>query len=397
MPSLSVLNILRTIKERGAISRTDLQHLTGLSWGTITNTTRELLNRNLIREQAALPTKAGRKPVKLALNPASHVLIGLDLAPRLLGCIALNLAGETLWFEQRPYDLALPPPQVLDLAAHMLQRTFDEPAVRGRMCLGVGVAVPGSVDVTAGILRFAPRMPGWKNVPIRDHLQPKVSAPILIEHDPNCLALAERWFGDAPAHDDVLCINLAEGIGMGILLHGEVYRGSQNHAGEFGHVTIDPNGPPCACGDRGCIESFCSLPAVLEFIRSLPDQQSPGIAAILAARTPTLAELLAAAPQDTATRAAFERLGHFLGIGLANLVDLLNPSLLVLCGPLTAAQEYFLPALHKQLEKHAWKHSSREVLISKLGDRGVAKGACGIVLQSIFDQQLLAPIELLQV
>ena len=397
MATLSVLHILRTIKERGSVSRTDLQHLTSLSWGTITNTTRELLNRNLIREEGALATKSGRKPVKLAINPASHVLVGVDIAPDSLKCLALNLAGETLWSENRGFDLALPPAEVLDLVAGMLRRALEEPSVRQRMCLGVGIAAQGALDVRRGLMRFAPRMPGWKNVQIRDHLQAQIPVPVLIEHDIHCLALAERWFGEATAADDVLCINLGEGIGMGILLNGDVYRGSQELAGEFGHITVDPNGPPCACGDRGCIESFCSTHAINEFARSRAADQSPTLAAILATRPATAPELIAAASAgDLAARAGLERLGQYLGLGVANLIDLFNPSLIVLCGPLALGREYYLPALNHQIEKHAWKHSNRQLLISKLGNQAVAMGACGIVLQSVFDQQLLAPIELLQ-
>ncbi len=397
MASLSVLNILRTIKERGSVSRTDLQQMTGLSWGTITNTTRELLNRNLIREEGAAVTKSGRKPVKLAINPSSHALVGVDLAPHTLKVIALNLAGETLCYEQRDYDMGAPANETLDLASNMLQRALDDTAVRGRMCLGVGIAAQGAIDVRTGVMRFAPRMPGWKNVAVRDHIQRRISAPVLLEHDPNCLALAERWFGEAGAAEDVLCVNLAEGVGMGILLNGEVYRGSQELAGEFGHMTIDPEGPACACGDRGCIESYASTSALVEGVKSRPEETSPELAGILATRAPTVTELIAAAAGgDLAAKYAFERMGKYLGIGMANLVDLFNPSLIVLCGPLVAAREHFMLAVQVRIDKHAWKHSCRKLLISRLGDRAVAMGACGILLQAVFDQQLLAPVELLQ-
>src|SRR4051812_40183214 len=150
MASLSVLNILRTIKERGTVSRTDLQHTTGLSWGTITNTTRDLLNRNLIREEGALSTKAGRKPVRLAINPSSHSLIGVDIDRKLAKCIILNLAGETLWYEAVEYSPEETPEAVLGKVADALARGMELPTISQRICLGVGIALPGAIDVRNG-------------------------------------------------------------------------------------------------------------------------------------------------------------------------------------------------------------------------------------------------------
>lgn len=396
MASLSVLNILRTIKERGSVSRTDLQHMTNLSWGTITNTTRDLLNRNLIREEGALSTKAGRKPVRLAINPTSHSLVGVDFGRKVAKCLILNLAGETLWYDELQYTPGDAPETVLSRLAELLQNALNLPAISARICLGIGVAMPGAIDVKNGLLRFAPRMPGWKNVPVRSFLQQRLQPQVRIEHAPNCLALAERWFGEAGRSENVLCINLRDGVGMGILLQGEVFRGSQEMAGEFGHITVDPNGPACACGDHGCIESFCSIPAVTDFIRA-SNERSEGLSAICAERNPTVEEIVAAAKNgDKAAIAAFERLGQYLGIGVANLIDLLNPDLIVLAGPLTKGRDYFMPTLNQKVDKHAWKHSNRQLLISQLGERDMAMGACGQVLQSVFDQDLLAEPELMQ-
>lgn len=390
MASLSVLHILRTIKERGSVSRTDLQHLTGLSWGTITNTTRDLLNRNLIREEGALATKAGRKPVRLAINPNNHSLIGLDIAPTSVTCLALNLAGETLHEVRQEFSPNDRPTQVLDMAAEMVNAALAMPDLSQRMCLGVGVAVQGAVDVRAGVMKFAPRMPLWRDVAVRDHLQNRLQVSVRVEHDPNCLALAERWFGDASAADDALCISLGDGVGMGILINGEIFRGAQQFAGEFGHTTVNPIGPKCACGDNGCVESYCSIHAVIEHVASLPELQSAEIKKILAQRAPTVHELVSAARAgDPAVLQAFEQLGYYLGIGIANVVDLFNPNVVVLCGPLTAGQAFFDAALQTQLEKRAWRHSSRQVLISTLGPRAIAMGACGGVLQGVFETAAL--------
>jgi predicted NBD/HSP70 family sugar kinase len=382
MAALSVLTVLRVIKERGTASRTQLQQVTGLSWGTVTNTTRDLLRRNFIRETGAVDTKAGRKPMRLAINPDSHVLVGVDLVPELLRCVALSLTGETLFAAQRSFAADTPPCAVLDLAAELVREAAA--AVPGRRRLGVGLAAPGAVDAGAGVMRFAPQMPNWQNVPVRAYLSERLGEAVRVEHDPNCLALAERWFGAASADDDVVCVMLGDGVGMGILLGGEVYRGAQQMAGEFGHMTIEVDGAPCACGDRGCVEAYASVGAVIAATRA-GAQPSEALQRVLAARDPTVAELVSFARQgDPAARGAFERMGRYLGLAIANTIDLLNPSLVVLCGPLAVAADLFTPAMQEQTRQHAWRHSTQRVVTSHLGQNATAIGACGMVLQGLF-------------
>jgi predicted NBD/HSP70 family sugar kinase len=380
MSSINVLNILRTIKDRGSASRTDLQQVTGLSWGTITNTTRELLNRNLIREEGARATRSGRKPVKLALNPTSHALVGLEIAPEYLHCLALNLAGETLWFAEGPGAAGEDPDSVLARAAAMIADALAFPAVNARICMGIGLALPGALDVRRGLLKSAPRLPGWCDVPVRDGLQSRLNCAVRIEHDPNCLALAERWFGEAGNAENVLCIHLGDGVGMGILLNGEIFRGSQQMAGEFGHITLDPEGPPCACGDRGCVESYCSASAVLAYANSLTD--APAVDSVQT--------LLRLAKEDHPVAVAtFERFGTYLGVGIANLIDLFNPDLVVLAGQLATEERLYMASLQNQLQRHAWPHANRQMLVSHLGTRAAVMGACGMVLQTAISQDIL--------
>ena len=385
MPVASVLHILRTIKEKGSISRTDLQQITGLSWGTVTNTTRELLNRSLIREEGALSTKAGRKPVQLALNRQGHCLGGVEIAPDGVRCIVMNLAGDMLWYEQRPATATEAPETLLMAASDMVSRGLESPAVGARHCMGVGVAVPGALDVKRGIVRYAPRMPAWDNVPVLEYLSSRINAAVRLEHNPNCLAMAERWFGAAGEAENVLCVHLGEGVGMGILLNGEIFRGADGLAGEFGHTTLDPAGPPCACGDRGCVEAYCSASALVN------DAKKAAPAGDAAGNVKIVEELAALADNGNAVAiATFQAMGEKLGTGVANIIDLFNPNVVILAGRTIAAASHFMPALERQVETHAWRDSSRKLLISRLGERATAMGACGIILQGAFDHEMLS-------
>jgi len=386
MAITSVLNILRTIKDRGSISRTDLQQVTGLSWGTITNTTRELLERNFIREEGATASKAGRKPMRLALNPARHALLGVEITPELVRCLAMNLAGDALWYETAPVSGEQEPENVLDETAEIVRRGLS--AMSSRLCLGIGVAVPGTLDVKNGAVVRAPRLPKWSNVPVRDRLQAKLNNAVRVERIANCLAIAERWFGEAGEVEEILCVKIGEGVGMGVMMNGEIFRGGQGMAAEFGHITIDPEGPACTCGDRGCVEAYCSAPAIVNHARSLA--QGPDAVATVK----TVEELAhLAAANNPAALATFERMGKVLGIGVANAIDLFNPGVVVLSGKSTTAERFFMHSLEQQVEAHAWKHSSRKLLVSRLGERATAMGACGMILQAAFEHDAAARAE----
>ncbi len=393
MPVSSLLHIFRTIKERGPISRTDLQHATNLSWGTITNTTRQLLTRKLILEQGARATKAGRKPMQLALNTSHHGLIGLEITPAHIHGLLMNLAGEILWHESAPLASGQSPDSALALAADLVRRA--QLSAHGLVPLGIGLAMPAPFDFHRRAMRCHASMSAWNGLPIHDLLQAQLNLPLRLEQHANCLALAERWFGDADHNghaagpgENFICIHLGDTIDLGIVIAGEIYRGTAGLAGNFGHVLLDPNGPPCPCGDRGCVETYCTAAAVLRNAHAA-DPHIPPTHSIN-----QLAELAAAG--NPHARAAFENMGTHLGLGIANLIHLFDPALIILAGPSTAAAPFFQPALDRALSAHARRdpHDAPPcpVLISRLTHHAPAMGACGMILQSAFDLDHTPPV-----
>ncbi len=378
MSATSVLQILRTIKERGSVSRTDLQQLTELSWGTITNTTRELLQRNLIREEGAVSTKAGRKPVQLAVNRAGHALIGIEIARGVVRCLMMNLGGDALWYEEISISDGDAPAEVLKRTGNLIEHALQ--AHPGRSCMGVGVAVNGALDRARGTLRWAAHMPAWRDVPVRRLLQNQARTTVRLERQAHCLALAERWFGEARDAENVLCVSVGETVGLGILLDDEILRGSQGLAGDFGHMTVDPQGAPCSCGDRGCVEAYCAFGALVDYTHSVATPDGP------ASKVRTVEEVVSLAQaHDPAAREALERMGKMLGIGVANLLDLFNPDLVVLAGDVMRGADCFMTVLEAEVEGRAGGDKQRGLMISQLGPRAAAMGACGMILQASLD------------
>ncbi len=327
MAAVSVLHILRSIREHGPISRTSLQQITGLSWGTITNATRSLLNRRLIREERVETTRAGRKPVHLTLNRDEHCMIGLELASDGMRCIGMTPAGETLSYEQGEGISGQDANQVLDRAVGMIRRAMaDHP---GRRILGIGAAVPGAMDEWRQEAGDANKPEQWRGVKVRGGLEARLGMAVQTERNTNCLALVERWFGDAGDARDMLCICVGESVEMGILLNGDIFRGSEGKAGEFGHMTLDPDGPECACGDRGCVEAYCAVPAVLKLAG--------------AGRVEELNMRARGGNGDGRERAALAEMGGKLGVAVANAVDLFDPERVVIAGKMAAGWEFFSP------------------------------------------------------
>jgi predicted NBD/HSP70 family sugar kinase len=228
-----------------------------------------------------------------------------------------------------------------------------------RQILGVGVCVNEPSD----------RGGSWNE--LRTALDSQVNLPVLLVPRAAALALAERWFGAANA-DDLLCIELGRSIALGILLEGEPFRSSSGMAANFAHVCVDPNGPACPCGGRGCVSSFCSAPALMAFAH---EAGANGEAATVEALTAM------AAAGSVPARAAFDRMGQYLALAVNNLVQLFEPALVVLAGTTTAAAEFYTPALERHLRRGA---DSRAVplLVSQLGGRAGALGAAAVVVQA---------------
>jgi len=219
---------------------------------------------------------------------------------------------------------------------------------------GIGIGVPGIIDMETGMLRESPNLPGWHNYPVRDDIERRLGAKVILENDANAAALGEKWLGAARDHDDMLMLTLGTGVGGGVVLGGRVWHGMRGMAGEPGHITIDPDGPPCPCGNRGCLEQFASATAIMRMAREAIAKGAPGLAHAaqespgLSART--IYQL--ATQGDSDAQQIYRRVGWALGIGLAGLINLLNLPTYVIGGGVAAGWDAFLRAL---LEEVRWR------------------------------------------
>ncbi len=228
--------------------------------------------------------------------------------------------------------------------------------------IGVGIGIPGIIDKRTGMLRESPNLPGWHDYPVRDEIESRLNANVVLENDANAAAFGEAWLGAARGRESMCMITLGTGVGGGIVIGGKIWQGMTGMAGEVGHITIDPNGPPCKCGNIGCAEQLASATAIMRMARE----------AIANGNAPELAKTAndgdvefnakfiynLALQGDEPSRAIFNRVGWALGVLLADLVNVLNLDMYVIGGGVSAAWSMFSPAMFAEIRKRSMVYAA---------------------------------------
>jgi predicted NBD/HSP70 family sugar kinase len=236
----------------------------------------------------------------------------------------------------------------------------------------------GAIDRRAGVCRFSPFL-RWRNVPLRSMLEARLSLPVVVENDVNTLAMAERWFGAGAGVADFVVVTLGRGVGLGMVVDGRLYRGGRGAGGEFGHVTVEPDGPPCECGKRGCLEALVGEPGLRRRLREA------------VGRDLTLTDGAALARSgDPTARAVFSEAGRTLGLALAGVVNLLNPVRLIVGGEGVETLDLLMDSLRAALAEHCFDglFADLELVVEPWGDDAWARGAAALMLDQLFHPPL---------
>jgi glucokinase-like ROK family protein len=386
------LTILRAIRALGPVSRVRLQKETTLSWGTITSSIKELLEKKVVNEIGSVNTGVGRRPVELDMNTAEHCVVGVRLGSSYIRAILLDIKGNVAGEYRDFVDPQSSKETILKQLLKSVDTILGNAGINLEKVAGIGVAAPGAIDANSGVCLYAPHHPNWKNVQLKQSFEQRFGKPCFVDHVNNCTALGQMLFGQGKGIDNFLCVLLGTGISAGIMIDGQVYRGVNCAAGEFGHMCIDPTGPQCACGSRGCLEVYATGPALANKGREIAEKNSTSkIAALAGGNLKSIsAETIfqAAAEDDPEAAKIFEDMGFYLGIGISNLINLFNPERIILCGRVSQAHRFFLPSLEKTIEERAWHISNKEIKVCSTSNTPVL-GAAGNVLQAVYNGGLL--------
>ena len=358
-----IINLLRL---NGPLSRTEAAERTGLAPSCLTRLVRDLLDEGVVEEIGKSGSNGGRPAVLVALNAKYARTIGVKVEFSRILAASVDMGGAIVERAELAFDHAPLPSEAIDGIVELANR------LRAGTTLGVGVSISGFVDPITGADLYSPIL-GWEKVPLRDPLAARLSLPVWVENDVNALALAERWYGAGREFRHFVCITVGEGIGAGVVIDGEIYRGAFGGAGELGHITIDPDGPVCRCQERGCLEVYASDRFLLE------EAARWGYS--------TIAEMATAARDgETGGREAFARMGKFLGFGTKNLVNLLNPEAIILGGERMEESDLFLSALEEEVRRHSFPAEAEKlhILPAELGADGFLIGPATLVAADFF-------------
>jgi glucokinase len=307
------------------------------------------------------------------------MVIGIDLGGTFIKAAIVDPRGRVLARMKRPTEAAMGKERVVDNVFSIVRALKAVSfSLGGISALGMGI--PGVIDFRRGVISTSPNLPGWENIPIRKMLSRRVGMPLYLENDANAAALGEKWMGAAKDVQDFCFITLGTGVGGGLVLDGKIWHGADGMAGEVGHMTIDPDGPRCRCGNRGCLEMYASAKALQRMIRQVlsSGKRSRFFGEIREKEISGDVIYRAAKAGDRVSREAFARMGSALGIGIASLVNLLNLEKVVFGGGLSAAWKFFSPALRGEVKSRAFAAPARRVRIVRAAageDAGVLGAA----------------------
>ncbi len=315
---------------------------------------------------------------------AEPISVGVDLGGTKIHTVVAKADGAVLGEDHRPTEATQGPDAVVARIAASVRAACELAGVSVESVAGVGISSPGPCDPKRGVVTNAPNLPGFHDVHLTHLVSEALSLPVLLENDANAACYGEFRFGAGRGLRHVVYVTLGTGIGGGIIIDGKIYEGASGAAGEVGHIIIDPDGPPCNCGARGCVEALASGPAIArEAKRAIAEGRSPIMAGLAGDSRPTAELVLRAAQQgDAVAREIIRSAGHSLGIGLIGVLNCLNPEALILGGGLIGLGDLYLEPAITTAKSGAFEQIMSDVTITlaSLGERSGALGAAALVM-----------------
>jgi glucokinase-like ROK family protein len=392
--SHNVRAILLTLLHTGSLSRVELAGRIGLSSTTITNLTSELISEGIIREEAPSEEterrRVGRPRTMLGLVPDARFAIGVHIGVGLFRVAVTNLHAQILHSQNKQFEIDTPADQVIEAISATIKDLIHRSGVENERVLSIGIGASGLVDYEKGINVYAPRLQ-WRDLPIRTQVEATLDCPVFVENNVRSMALAEALFGRGQGIDILAFVYGRIGVGAGFFIKGTLFRGSGAGAGEMGHTTVLPDsGELCTCGNTGCLETLVSEPVLLQKAQ-IHLQKTPGSKLeelIQRAEGELTIDLVfdAARQGDAILKQIIEEQAAYLGIALANLVNVLNPELILLGGMFAQGHDLYLPVVERTLRERAFGGLGKKVSvdITSFGWQAGVIGAASVALASSF-------------
>lgn len=383
--------VLRLIWRERQLSRADIARQTGLSPSTVGAIVGELAEAGLVREIGAGASRGGRRPVLVGFRDDAYALVGVELGATHVAAVLTDLRGNVRAFRDTHVAVRDDPRGALATARALIEECLAAERVSKKRVVGIGVAVPSPVHPDRPGKLSPLIMPAWADHDVREELADAFGVPVLVDNDANLGALAEHWWGAARGAHHFAYVKVGTGVGSGHVIDGEVYRGSTGFAGEIGHMSIDPNGELCVCGLRGCLATHVGSPALVKRARALLGEYP----ASSLAKGPTTIDIIekAAIDGDQLALRVVRDAAEYLGIAIAGMLNLMNPSVVIVGGGITQLGDRFLVPLRETVQQRTRVSAvvGSTILMSELGWQTIAVGAASMVLKEALANPRLFP------
>jgi len=368
------LQVLEVVRGSGSVSRADIARRTGLARSTVSTLVNELLRAGLLVERGAPEdgnTTQGRPPVLLSFDPGAGAVIGMHFDHPVLRVAVADLGYTILAEATVPVDVDHDAQDSLDAAVALIDEVLVKSGVERERLLGAGAALAGPIDSATGTVGSSAILPGWVGLSLAQELEARLGLPVHVDNDANVGALAESVLGAGRGVSEMAYIMLGSGIGAGLIIGGQVYRGSGGTAGEIGHVLVDEHGPLCRCGNRGCLETYAGADALLDLLRRQHGDELTVDGLVQLARD-----------GDAACQRVIADAARIVGVAAATLCNQLNPELIVIGGELAQTGPLLLDPLRESIVRYAIPAAAEDVRVvtGELGERAELLGALVLVL-----------------
>lgn len=383
--------VLEYIWRERKVSRADIARRLGMSRSTVSEIVSALLETGLVAEGEDGPSRGGRRPILIEFQDAAAVILGVEMGATHVAAVLTDLRGHVLAWDNRAHPVRTDPEGTIRLMVDLIDACLGSWGGPREKLLGIGVAVPSPVDPSEPDRLSEVVMPAWRGHSGMETLRSTYGVPVFVDNDANLGAVAEQWWGAGRGIDDFTYIKVATGVGAGYVIRGEVYPGATSVAGEIGHLSIDSEGEPCICGNRGCLATLVGTPALIaradELRSEFPDS-------VLADREITIAAIEdAALADDPLGLTVVQEAARNLGIAVAGVLNLMNPAAVILGGSLARVEERLLAPLREMVMSRTLVSSleASAIRTSELRERAIAIGAATRVLTAALADPQLFP------
>jgi N-acetylglucosamine repressor len=388
--TLNKQNVLNIIRDNSPIFKAEIARLTNLSIPTVMKITDELISNNLVIETGKGESNGGKPPRLLEFNPTSYYIIGVEVEEYKILMIMMDLSAAIIYSETIPINVNEHHDVIIKKIIDSINNTIVNSGVPRNLILGIGIGMPGLLDKEHGTVLFSPDFK-WENVNLVAPIKEKFNMNIIIDNVTRAMAMGEKWLGLGKNVDNFMCINLGYGIGASIVLNGTLYSGSSGSSGEFGHLTLEKNGPICDCGNYGCLEALASGNAITKKAKLFVAREEHSRILDLAGGNIDSIEAKtvfdAAKEGDGLAMEIVREATEYLGIAIAGMINFLDPELIILEGGVAQAGEILTNNIQKIVGRRQMKCAGRrtKILVSQLGKNAAAIGAASFILQEFIE------------